>query len=145
MSLMSTLPLPRMREPIHLPSRSPTTALTKLAGSRSTVQKMSARYRELDADDLELIDFARQIVDANTGRADHQDILRQHLLAQLLVELQPPPAVAQRDCDRALGVALADDEAVQLGDDLAGGKVGHSAVMWSLRQATATVLRSATF
>ena len=55
-----------MREPIHLPSRSPTTALTKLAGSRSTVQKMSARYRELDADDLELIDFARQIVDANT-------------------------------------------------------------------------------
>src|SRR5262249_21357485 len=47
------------------------------------------------------------------------------LLAQPLVELQPPPAVAQRDRDGALGVALADDEAVEFGDDLAGGKIGH--------------------
>ena len=62
---------------------------------------------------------------ADAGRADHQDVLRQHLLAQLLVELQAPPAVAQRDRDRALGVVLADDEAVELGDDFAGGKVGH--------------------
>ena len=55
---------------------------------------------------------------ADAGRADHQDVLGQHLLAQLVVELQPPPAVAQRDRDRALGVALTDDEAVELGDDL---------------------------
>ena len=46
-------------------------------------------------------------------------------LAQALVELQPSPAVAQRDRDRALGVGLADDEAVELGDDFAGGEVGH--------------------
>src|SRR5262249_27858193 len=52
---------------------------------------------------------------------------RHHLLAQLVVELQAAPAVAQRDRDRALGVALADDEAVELGDDLAGGEVGHAA------------------
>ena len=64
---------------------------------------------------------------ADAGRADHQDVLRQHLLAQLLVELQPPPAVAQRDRDRALGVVLADDEAVELGNDFAGGEVGHLA------------------
>ena len=62
---------------------------------------------------------------ADAGRSDHQDVLGQYLLAQLLVELQPPPAVAQRDRDRALGVGLADDEAVELGDDFAGRKIGH--------------------
>src|SRR5690349_18201238 len=30
---------------------------------------------------------------ADTGRADHQNILRQHFLAQLFIELQTPPAV----------------------------------------------------
>ena len=63
---------------------------------------------------------------ADAGRPDHQNVLRQHFLAQPVVELQPAPAVAQRDRDRALGVALADDEAVELGDDFAGGKVGHA-------------------
>ena len=65
---------------------------------------------------------ARNLGLADAGRADHQDVLGQHLLAQLVVELQPPPAVAQRDRDRALGVVLADDEAVELGDDFAGEK-----------------------
>ena len=69
---------------------------------------------------------ARNLGLADAGRADHQDVLRQHLFAQPLVELQPPPAVAQRDGDRALGVGLADDEAVELGDDFARGKVGHA-------------------
>src|SRR6185437_4722053 len=53
---------------------------------------------------------------ADPGRADHQDILRQHLLAKRAGELQPPPAIAQRDRDGALGVGLADDEAVEFGD-----------------------------
>ena len=73
----------------------------------------------------ELGEPARNLGLADAGRADHQDVLGQHLLAQLVVELQPPPAVAQRDRDRALGVGLADDEAVELGDDFAGGEVGH--------------------
>ena len=62
---------------------------------------------------------------ADAGRPDHQDIFRQHFLAQIAGELQPPPAVAQRDRDGALGVGLADDEAVEFGDDFAGRKVGH--------------------
>ena len=62
---------------------------------------------------------------ADAGRADHQDVLRQHFLAHLVVELQPPPAVAQRDRDRALGVGLADDETVELGNDFTRGEVGH--------------------
>jgi hypothetical protein len=44
-------------------------------------------------------------------------------LAQRLGQLQAAPAVAQRDGDGALGVLLADDVLVELGDDLAGGKV----------------------
>ena len=54
---------------------------------------------------------------ADPGRPDHQDIFRQHFLAQGAGELQPPPAVAQRDGDRALGVGLPDDEAVEFGND----------------------------
>ena len=68
---------------------------------------------------------ARNLGLADAGRADHQDVLGQHLFAHLLVELQAAPAVAQRDRDRALGVGLADDEAVELGNDFAGGEVGH--------------------
>ena len=62
---------------------------------------------------------ARDLGLADAGRADHQDVLGQDLLAQLLGELLAAPAVAQRDGDGALGVVLADDEAVELGDDLA--------------------------
>jgi len=40
---------------------------------------------------------------------DHQDVLRQNLLAQLGHELLPAPAVAQRDGDSALGVVLSDN------------------------------------
>ena len=68
---------------------------------------------------------ARNLRLADAGRADHQNIFRQHFLAQLVVELQPPPAVAQRDGDRALGVLLADDIAVELGHDLARGEALH--------------------
>ena len=68
---------------------------------------------------------ARDLGLAAAGRADHQDVLGQHLFAQRPDELLPPPAVAQRDGDRALGVVLADDEAVEFGDDFAGREGGH--------------------
>ena len=59
---------------------------------------------------------------ADACRADHQNIFRQDFLAQFVVELQSAPAVAQRDGDRTLGVALADNEAVKFGNDFAGEK-----------------------
>jgi hypothetical protein len=62
---------------------------------------------------------------AHSRGADHKDVLGQHLLAQLALELLAAPAVAQRDGDGALGVVLADDVAVELGDDLARRKGGH--------------------
>ena len=70
---------------------------------------------------------ARDLGLADAGRPDHQDVLGQDLLAQLLVELLAAPAVAQRNGDGALGVALADDVAVELGDDLARGKAASFA------------------
>jgi hypothetical protein len=57
---------------------------------------------------------------ADTGRADHQDVLRGDFGAQLGRQLHAPPAVAQGNGDGALGVVLADDVAVEFVDDLAG-------------------------
>ncbi|MCY1512478.1 hypothetical protein D9M68_469390 [compost metagenome] len=61
---------------------------------------------------------------ADAGRADHQDVLRRHLGAQLGRQLHAPPAVAQGDGHGALGVVLADDVAVEFVNDLAGSH-GH--------------------
>src|SRR5579872_96693 len=65
---------------------------------------------------------------ADAGRSDHENVFRQHFLAQALGELQATPSIAQRDRYRSFGVGLADDEAVEFGDDFAGGKVGHEAL-----------------
>ena len=69
---------------------------------------------------------------ADAGRADHQDVLRQHLVLDRALQLLAAPAVAQRNGDRALGVVLADDVAVQFGNDLAGGEAGHRLSMVTL-------------
>ena len=63
---------------------------------------------------------------AHTGRADHQDVLRIDLVAQIIAQLLAPPAVAHGNGDGALGVVLADDETVKLRHDLARGKGGHA-------------------
>ncbi len=76
----------------------------------------------------ELCQPPRDLGLADTGRPDHQDVLRQHLFAQAAGELLPPPAVAQRDRYGALGVALADDEAVEFGYDFTGREVSHALI-----------------
>src|ERR1700733_6373069 len=85
-------------------------------------------FRGLDLDERRAGEFgepSRDLGLADAGRPDHQDIFRQHFLAQTAGQLQPPPAVAQRDRDGALGVGLADNEAVEFGYDFTGGEVGH--------------------
>src|SRR5262249_25032294 len=68
---------------------------------------------------------ARDLGLAYAGWSNHQDVLGHDLFAQLLVELEPAPAIAQRDCDGAFGIALADDEPVKFRDDFARRKIGH--------------------
>ena len=78
---------------------------------------------------------ARDLGLAAAGGADHQDVLRGDFLAQRFADLHAPPAVAQRDRDRALGFSLADDVLVQFLDDFAGCHGGHyssSMVMFRL-------------
>jgi molybdopterin/thiamine biosynthesis adenylyltransferase len=76
---------------------------------------------------------------ADAGRADHQDVLGQHLVAQVVEQLLAAPAVAQRHGDGALGVVLADDEAVEFGDDLAGDRVALSNLHRQIQFATAEI------
>jgi hypothetical protein len=60
---------------------------------------------------------------ADTGGPDHQDVLGEHLLGQLGVELLATPAVAQGDGDSSLGGVLPDDELVEPGDYLPGSEI----------------------
>ena len=62
---------------------------------------------------------------ADAGGADHQDVLGRHLVAQVRRHAPAAPAVAQGHGHGALGLGVADHEAVEFGDDLAGGEFGH--------------------
>ena len=61
---------------------------------------------------------------AHAGRADQHDVLGRDLRREVVGQLPPPPPIAQGDRHGPLGVGLADDVAVQLGDDLPGGQLG---------------------
>ena len=70
---------------------------------------------------------------ADTGGADHQDVLRINLILHVLAELFATPAVAQRDGDGALGILLPDDEAVEFGHDFPRGEFGHTVIVSTVR------------
>jgi hypothetical protein len=102
--------------------------LDEVADDRVDVAADVADLGELGRLDLEERGFgelrqpAADLGLAAPGRADHQDVLRADLVAQIVAEALPPPAIAQRDRDRALGVTLADDVAVERGDDRRRGQ-----------------------
>ena len=62
---------------------------------------------------------ARDFGFAHAGGPDHDDVLGDDFFGQFGRQLLPAHAIAQRDGDGALGVVLADDVFVELGDDFA--------------------------
>ena len=90
-----------------------------------------ADFRELGRLDLDerrvgqIRETPRDFGFADAGRTDHEDIFRRHFIAQRRFELHAPPAIAQRDRDRALGRVLADDVAIEFGNDFARRQFGH--------------------
>ena len=134
-------------------SRSSSRCSTRASACSSTVSRSAVAHqddRRLDQVADQALDVAAEVADlgvlgrlglderradqhgqpagdlglADAGRADQHDVLGRDLGAQLVGKLPPPPAVAQGDRDGPLGVGLADDVAVQLGDDLPGRQLG---------------------
>ena len=68
---------------------------------------------------------ARDLGLADAGRAYHDDVLRDNVLADLGRKLLAAPAVAHGDRDGPLRLVLPDDVPVELGDDAARGQVFH--------------------
>ena len=62
---------------------------------------------------------ARELGFAHARGTDHKDVFRHYILGHIRIELLPPDAVAQRDCNRALGVRLADYILIEFPNDFA--------------------------
>src|SRR5690606_14792640 len=73
----------------------------------------------------ELREPSRDLGLADARGADEHDVLGRDLGLQLGRQHAPPVVVAQRDRDGPLGPRLADDVAVELGDDLGGREAGR--------------------
>ena len=58
---------------------------------------------------------------ADAGGPDHEDVLGRDLIAHVVIELLPPPAIANGDRHGPLGLVLPDDMPIELGDNLLGG------------------------
>ena len=99
--------------------------LDKVADHRLDVAADVADLGELrrfDLDERRLRELRQAAGDfglADAGRADHQDVLRRDFVGDLRRQPLPSNAIAKRNRDRALGLRLADDVLVELGDDLA--------------------------
>ena len=67
----------------------------------------------------ELREPARDLGLPDAGRADHDDVLRRDLVAEVGADLLAPPSVPERDGDGALRLVLPDDVPIELAHDLA--------------------------
>ena len=96
--------------------------------------------RGLDLDERRLRQLGETAGDlglADSGRPDHQDVLRRHFVGDLRRQPLTAHAVPQRNGHGALGLGLSDDVLVELGDDLArrqraeggGGAFGRKIAM----------------
>jgi hypothetical protein len=70
----------------------------------------------------ELGEASRHLGLADTRGSDHDDVLRSDLVAQIFRHLLSPPAIAQCDRNRTLGLSLPDDVSIEFGNHLARRK-----------------------
>jgi len=111
--------------------------LGQIADDRIDVATDIADFGELGGLDLDegrigkLCQTARDLGLADSGGTDHQDVFRRDFLTQRIRHLRAPPAIAQRDGDRALGGGLTDDMFVQLGNDFLGRHHWQRVSVWS--------------
>jgi len=88
----------------------------------------------LDLDEWRLAQAGQTTGDlgfADAGGADHDDVFGDDFFAQFLGDELTAVAVAQGDGHGAFGLVLADDVAIEGGDDLAGREVmGHGGPRW---------------
>ena len=66
---------------------------------------------------------------ADPGRTDHQNVFGGNLVAQIFRDLLPSPAIPQRNGHGAFGFCLADNIAVQFGDDFSRGHNRRAGVL----------------
>ena len=81
-------------------------------------------FRRLDLDERGLGETRkppRNLRLAHAGGPDHENVLRRDFLAQRFRYLLAPPAIAQGDGNRFLGVVLPDDMFVEFVDDFLRG------------------------
>ena len=91
----------------------------------ATVIANFAVFTRLDLDERGLCQCSQTAGDlglADSGGADQEDVLGVDIGGELFVELPSPPAIAERDSDRSLGLGLPDDVLVELSQDLLGGQ-----------------------
>jgi len=84
--------------------------------------------RRLDFDEWRASEFCDAPGDlrfAHTRGTDHDDVVGHDFFAQLIVYLCTPPAIAQRDRHRFLGIALTYDVSIQFADNLCGCQLRH--------------------
>ena len=84
--------------------------------------------RRLDLDERragELGETSRDLGLPDAGGADEDDVVRRDLVADRLGRALAAPAIAQRDRDGLLRVALPDDVAIELRDDLTRCQIGE--------------------
>ena len=95
--------------------------------------KVALQPAESSAADSHAADERERAAQLARMAAESEDLAKEDVaddeyvpdLEGALSDLLAPPAVAQRDRNGALGVALADDEAVEFGNDFAGREVSH--------------------
>ena len=99
--------------------------IDQIADHRFDIAPHITHFREFARLDLhegrvrELGEAARQFRFADAGGADHQDILRHHVIRHFGRKLLTAQTISQSDGDSALGVRLSDNVLIELAYDFA--------------------------